>query len=145
MGDIRVCVCACAHAFAGAHWSHMRACACLRKSEDKLSSCSHILSTLFVWDRVSHRPGICQAGVAFRLGAPGICQSLLPWPWDDKLIWNASQICVSPFAQGPYANLLCGFPILVYVLPKWVPGFFFNMGSGHWTQLPVKQALGWLD
>ena len=33
-------------------------------------------------------------------------------------IWNASWICMSSLHRG-HANLLCIFPVLVYVLPKW--------------------------
>ena len=38
-------------------------------------------------------------------------------------IRNASRICVSSLRRG-HANLLCIFPILVYVLPKRAPSFF---------------------
>ena len=41
-------------------------------------------------------------------------------------IWNASQICMSSLCRD-HANLLCIFPILVYVLPKRARQTSFNL------------------
>ena len=52
-------------------------------------------------------------------------QAWATWPHLLKKIWNTSWICMSSLPRG-YDNLLYIVSILVYMLPKWAPWWFFK-------------------
>lgn len=99
MGDIRHCVCVCSCV--------MLMCLPEMVRGQPQQLLPHTANLVCLRRQVLSQAWSMQAGVAFRLGAPGICLPLLPQPRDDKLIWTASQIW-----KGPYANL-CVVPAQV--------------------------------